>query len=85
MKQVKCFEYSKDWTSHDFYGKYHLHHMKNPQPVPGTQVMKEYEHNEKKAADVQRFEKQTEERLLKLSKRRELKNMSTKVSDETYI
>lgn len=73
------YEYSKDWTSHDFYGKYHLWNIKNPTPVPGTQVCIEHDHRDKKSADVKRFEEQTEKRLIANRKRMHHRNKSVEV------
>ena len=73
------YEYSKDWSAHDFYGKYHLWHTKNPTPIPGTQVNIEHDHTNKKNTDVKRFEEQTEARLLANRKRMHHKNKSVEV------
>ena len=79
VKPPQVFTYTKEWTTHDFYGKYHLSHLKNPHPVPGTQVLLEKEHVEKKKADAERYEAAAKEREELNAKRRALKNESTKV------
>jgi hypothetical protein len=80
IKPPEVFTYSKDWTTHDFYGKYHLSHIANPHPVPGTQVLLETKHEEKKKADTERYEKAVQKREEHNTKRRQLKNESTEVS-----
>jgi hypothetical protein len=78
-KVNQVYEYSKDWTAHDFYGKYHLHRIKNPVPIPGTQISLELEHNEKKAVDQKRFENAREANKVAIQKTLEIKKQSTEV------
>jgi hypothetical protein len=78
-KVNQVYEYSKDWTAHDFYGKYHLQRIKNPVPIPGTQIQLEYQHQEKKSADIKRYEQSREQQLLETQKLLELKKQSTEV------
>jgi hypothetical protein len=78
-KVNRVYEYSKDWTAHDFYGKYHLHRIKNPTPIPGTQIALEFDHNEKKTADQKRFEEAREANKIAIQKTLEIKKQSTEV------
>ena len=84
IKPPQVFCYSKDWTTHDFYGKYHLSHIKNDHPVPGTQVVLETIHIDKKKLDSERYEKEASRREESNNKRRQLKNESTEVSKEGW-
>lgn len=78
-KITQVFEYSKDWTAHDFYGKYHVNRIKNPVPVPGTQIQVEYDHRQKKDADIRRYEEAKEQNKIEIQKKLELKKKSTEV------
>jgi hypothetical protein len=78
-KVNQVYEYSKDWTAHDFYGKYHLQRIKNPLPTPGTQIELEFQHQEKKNADVKRYQETREKQLIELQKHLEIKKQSTEV------
>eukprot|EP00603_Paraphysomonas_imperforata_P005001 CAMPEP_0114420954 /NCGR_PEP_ID=MMETSP0103-20121206/4825_1 /TAXON_ID=37642 ORGANISM="Paraphysomonas imperforata, Strain PA2" /NCGR_SAMPLE_ID=MMETSP0103 /ASSEMBLY_ACC=CAM_ASM_000201 /LENGTH=436 /DNA_ID=CAMNT_0001589453 /DNA_START=161 /DNA_END=1468 /DNA_ORIENTATION=+ len=77
IKPPQVFTYSKDWSTHDFYGKYHLSHIKNEHPVPGTQILLETQHNEKKKQDTDRYEAEVKKREEFNEKRRQLKDDST--------
>ena len=79
IKPPQVFTYSKDWNTHDFYGKYHLSHIKNEHPVPGTQVLLETLHIDKKKEDTARYEAEVKKREDFNNKRRQLKNESTEV------
>jgi hypothetical protein len=76
---VHTILYSKDWTAHDFYGKYHINRMKNEAPIPGTQVMIEKKHKEEKEKDIKRFEKETEERIIANKRRLLIKDKTSEV------
>lgn len=83
IKPPQVFTYSKDWNTHDFHGKYHLSHIKNEHPVPGTQVLLETIHKDKKKADTDRYEAEVQRRDAFNEKRRQLKNESTEVNLRT--
>lgn len=84
-KITQVYEYSKDWTAHDFYGKYHINRIKNPVPVPGTQIQVEYDHIQKKNADLKRYEDARESKKLEIQKTLELKKKSTEVEHFTPL
>ena len=78
-KVNRVYEYSKDWTAHDFYGKYHLRRIKTSIPIPGTQVAVELLHHEKKAADQHRFNENKEANHIALQKTLHIKKQTTEV------
>lgn len=79
------YEYSKDWTAHDFYGKYHLNQIKNQIPIPGTQIKLEQEHKEKKLIDIKRFENERELKKIETQKLMDLKKQTSEVKLSFYL
>jgi hypothetical protein len=49
-------EFSKNWTAHDIVGKYHIDKIKNPVPIPGSQILYEKEDIKAREEDRLRFE-----------------------------
>lgn len=79
-KRNNIYEYTKDWTAHDFYGKYHLNHIKNKIPIPGTQIKIEQEHKEKKLNDIERYNNERKLKQIEIQKLMELKKQTSEVS-----
>lgn len=55
-------DYDKNWTSHDFYGKYHLFNIKNEAPIPGTQIKVEQDRKAAHDSDVKRYREEVDAR-----------------------
>jgi hypothetical protein len=56
LQKVEGLEYWRRWNLKDVSGTYHVSRIKSKFPIPGTAVIEDIEHIQKKAADVKRFE-----------------------------
>lgn len=55
--KLKGLQYAKDWDANDFYGAFHIDRFQNKiAPIPGTQVLLEQQHEEKRALERRQFE-----------------------------
>jgi hypothetical protein len=55
-------EFSKNWSAHDIVGKYHIDKIKNPIPIPGSQIFYEREDIKAKEEDRLRFDEKLRQR-----------------------
>lgn len=56
LQKVDGLEYWRRWNLKDVSGTYHVSKIKSKFPIPGTAVIEDIVHMQKKAADVKRFE-----------------------------
>lgn len=89
-KPVQGLQYTKQWNTVDFLGKYHLHNFVNQSyPTPGTAILQETKHRRAKDADVDRFEQglaaRAAKRRIRLQVRTDNALFQTKISIGTAI
>ncbi len=69
--------YNREFTSHDFVGKYHISRIENETPIPGTQIKLERIRKEEKEKDVKRFEDELEKNALQRVRNMHIKKIGT--------
>ena len=78
--------YRRKWGLTDFVGKYHLSKIAHKEtPIPGTIINIEKKHEEKKDADLKRFEAELKYRSDYRHERNIIKNQMSEISTRVYF
>ena len=84
-EKVEPIKYQRKWDTPQLFGQFHMSNIKSKYPVPGTAVLDDQRHKQKKHADVKRFNDKLEERKVKREGRGSIIQKKSEFAAKSYL